>query len=293
MKRRVKTEDLKWACELALRPQEGESWCVCSDYVIREETIVAKYALPDLVWVPCQPDSGPCPPPYSGVEDDYWRDYGPLEETPDLFLKLASLYEEASFEEAALAFSYRYGVLGGSSSEAGGRPDRTSLSVFRKEVKRAWIILRMYEAALNRDQEAANRLLSEHLAELVGPERLAHYTEKEFELSNVLVLAASEVSVTVGKLCTPVIFFTEQLAFQSELDFSGLRRGWLFSNLLGAAYLQMYWLMTSVGELSRCEHCGRIISLSRPSPEGRKRRRDRRFCDDACRQAHHRSKKKP
>jgi hypothetical protein len=90
------------------------------------------------------------------------------------------------------------------------------------------------------------------------------------------------VSVTVGTLCTPVIFFTEQLAFQSELDFFGLRRGWLFSNLLGAAYLQMYWLMTSVGELSRCEHYGRIISLSRPRPEGRKRRRNRRFCDDAC-----------
>jgi hypothetical protein len=69
-------------------------------------------------------------------------------------------------------------VLGGTSSEAGGRPDRTSLSIFRKEVKRAWIILRMYEAALNRDQETADRLLFEHLAELVHPERLEDFMEE-------------------------------------------------------------------------------------------------------------------
>ncbi len=71
-----------------------------------------------------------------------------------------------------------------------------------------------------------------------------------------------------------------------------VRSTWRFKNLLGAAYLQMYWLMTSEGELKRCENCGRTVSLARPYPRGRKRRRDKRFCDDACRQAHHRSKKK-
>lgn len=67
---------------------------------------------------------------------------------------------------------------------------------------------------------------------------------------------------------------------------------WTFDNLLGAMYLQMYWLMASSDSVARCEHCGRIISLSRPHPEGRKRRSDKRFCNDACRQANHRSKKK-
>jgi hypothetical protein len=67
---------------------------------------------------------------------------------------------------------------------------------------------------------------------------------------------------------------------------------WTFDNLLGAMYLQMYWLMTSSASTARCEHCSQIISLGRPHPEGRKHRSDRRFCDDACRQAHHRSKKR-
>ena len=65
----------------------------------------------------------------------------------------------------------------------------------------------------------------------------------------------------------------------------------MFDNLLGAMYLQMYWLMTSSDSIARCEHCGWVILLGRPHPEGRKRRSDKRFCDDACRQAHHRSKK--
>ena len=72
---------------------------------------------------------------------------------------------------------------------------------------------------------------------------------------------------------------------------TNVRAWWVYENLLGAMYLQMHWLMTSGGELTRCENCGRIIALSRPNPEGRKRRRDKRFCDDAYRQANHRSKK--
>lgn len=48
----------------------------------------------------------------------------------------------------------------------------------------------------------------------------------------------------------------------------------------------------SGGSVALCEQCGRIISLARPQPQGRKRRRDRKFCDAACRQAHHRNKKK-
>ena len=73
---------------------------------------------------------------------------------------------------------------------------------------------------------------------------------------------------------------------------ANVRPIWRFDNLLAALYLQMHWLLSSGGELARCENCGRIISLARPHPEGRKHRRDKRFCDDACRQAHHRSKSK-
>jgi hypothetical protein len=77
-----------------------------------------------------------------------------------------------------------------------------------------------------------------------------------------------------------------------QLDPSAVKLVWYFDDLLGAMYLQMYWLLTSGGDLVHCEHCRRLISLTRPHPQGRKRRRDKRFCDDACRQAHHRSKKR-
>lgn len=42
-------------------------------------------------------------------------------------------------------------------------------------------------------------------------------------------------------------------------------------------YLQMYWLITSGGDIIRCEYCGGVISLTRPRPEGRKTRRDKKF----------------
>lgn len=67
--------------------------------------------------------------------------------------------------------------------------------------------------------------------------------------------------------------------------------GWGARNLLGVMYLQMYWLMTSSGDLARCGFCGRLIALSRPNPGGRKRRSDKKYCNDTCRQAHRRAKK--
>ncbi len=101
------------------------------------------------------------------------------------------------------------------------------------------------------------------------------------------VLVAKRVS---GELCTAEIGFSFDDAV--ELDPSCVRTYWGFDNLIGAMYLQMYQLMTSGGGLARCDNCGRMIALSYTDPRGRKRRRDRRFCNDACRQAHHRSKKK-
>ena len=76
-------------------------------------------------------------------------------------------------------------------------------------------------------------------------------------------------------------------------DLSTVHTAWDFDSLIGAMHLQMWWLMASAGDITRCEFCGRIVSLARSRPDGRKHRRDKRFCDDACRQAHHRSKKKP
>jgi hypothetical protein len=72
----------------------------------------------------------------------------------------------------------------------------------------------------------------------------------------------------------------------------GLAATWWPRNLLGAMYLQMYWLMTSSGHLTRCKYCGRIISYVLPVPVGeehkiRKPRKDKEFCNSRCRQNYH------
>ncbi len=60
-------------------------------------------------------------------------------------------------------------------------------------------------------------------------------------------------------------------------------------NLVGAMYLQFYWLLTSGEDLSRCNYCSRIISYNRPAPDSKERkpRKDKQFCDSRCRQNYH------
>jgi hypothetical protein len=167
-------------------------------------------------------------------------------------------------------------------------PYRDNTHNFREEAKRAWTILRMYEAVLNRDWIAAKSLLTADES-YGGVEHWTFGDSPDMYLWDALSRAAHTVGDTVGELCRPALRFAESSRLL-EVDPSGVERIWWFDNLLGAAYLQMYWLMTSGGNITRCEYCGQVISLAKPNPDGRKRRRDKRFCDDACRQAHHRSK---
>lgn len=70
-----------------------------------------------------------------------------------------------------------------------------------------------------------------------------------------------------------------------------LTRSWAPVNLLGAMYLQFYWVMTSTGDLSRCKYCGQIISrapsIADTGETGRKPRQDKEFCDERCRYNYH------
>jgi hypothetical protein len=69
-----------------------------------------------------------------------------------------------------------------------------------------------------------------------------------------------------------------------------LTRSWVPVNLLGAMYLQFYWVMTSSGDLSRCKYCSQIISRA-PSVDGsaqtRKPRNKNQFSDSRCRYNYH------
>jgi hypothetical protein len=291
VQRRVRPNDFERARRLRTSPDVQDVWWVCDDYEIRDGKVVARYPATSF-------GDGKYYPVPDYALDEGWRSYRPLEETPDLFLRFARLYEESNFDEAALIWSRKYGLPGGTLSNTiprGQRPDSMSIKGFWEEVKKARFILRMYEAALNRDPQAVQALLADSRNE--GPnyprslgineESPFGYCENELQLA--LYGAIKLVHGEVDSLCS------EWLVVEGEQripDPSRVRLVRGFSNLLGAMYLQMYWLMSSGGDAARCEHCHELISLARPHPEGRKRRRDKRFCDDACRQAHHRSKRR-
>lgn len=277
------------------------AWWVCEEYEIKQGWIVAKY-------------------PYSfsyssstltGLAEEYprhvkenlshWKSYLPLEEAPDLYLKLASLYEAEDFQTAALEFSRTYGLPGDANIPLWEQKDRAEVFSFRVAVRRAWLVLRLYEAALNRDGDAAGELLTTHgsqvldttgnLRSLRTPPFLRAYPndDNRENCAEAIEEAVSVVEDAIQALCNPV--FNDHPDYEAD-EVSGLRRGWDFKALWGAAYLQMYWLMTSAGEVVRCENCHRIMSLTRPKPDGRKIRRDKRFCSNSCKQAHYRSTKK-
>jgi hypothetical protein len=229
-----------------------------------------------------------------------WHLYQPLREEPDLFLKFSKIWQDKNFPSAAQAFVSRFGLPCGTGRGKGSaRPTRLSLQEFFEESQRAWVALTLYESVLNKDGAAAKRLLAEyrdldeafdecykHTQQWALPDDIVPLTP----LQGALAASVSVVDDAVTRLCrqgTSVHFDRPDPDPSSAVKVT-----WSFDNLLGAMYLQMWWVVTSSGDLSRCEHCSRLISLTRPSPGARKRRSDRRFCDDACRQGHHRSKKR-
>jgi hypothetical protein len=77
-----------------------------------------------------------------------------------------------------------------------------------------------------------------------------------------------------------------------------LAAGWSFTNLLGAMWLQMFWLQTAAETPQRCKNCDKIIAYEQPDQPmqgmrandrsaGYRTRRDKRFCDKMCRDRYH------
>jgi hypothetical protein len=273
VQRKVEREDFMRAGRLIIGSSESGGLEVCEKYEIRGDEILAKW--------PQQ-------------EESHWWRHNPLTEAPDLFLELAALHEASDFPEAALAFSYKHGLPGGNGffgpvRSPDNNPERISLSAFQEETFFAWFVLRVYEAALNRDENRlrmAARGLEKYFQR--NDDGVSD-TNEEQDANGALMQVAFIVHKVVQKRCYMIPSFTDEIESLETLT-SGIRSSWEFDHLLGAAYLQMWWLMSSGGDVTRCEYCRRIMSLARPHPNGRKRRRDKRFCSDSCRQAHHRSK---
>lgn len=280
---RARGEDVRRAVKLR-KQGSSDIWWVCDDYVLSEGEVVAAY--PEF-WLR---HKGAFPGPSRSIE--HWSCYKPLDDAPELFLEFARLSEAPDFDEAVLAFCRKYGVPGSAHASGAEYPHVTDLAGLARDSEEALRILKMYEAVINRDPAKADSLLREHYSAYFPPseEDFAEWSKWDPE-KEALECVTTEVEMTVQNLCLPYLEIEEAVK-PPRIDPSKVDAGWLFNNLLGAAYLQMYWLMASANELRRCEYCGRLISLGRHHSRKRKSRNDKRFCDDACRQAHHRSMKK-
>jgi hypothetical protein len=293
--------DFKQASRFVERHERQDAWWVCEEYEIAGGEIVARFpSLHAHLGVGKGVDEALEAVARWEEQLEHWRLYQPLEETPDLFLKFAYLYEQDNFPKSALDFSTRFGVPGSSSSQWNTNRERTSLYSFREESRRAWLILKLYEAVLSRDGKAARALLYEHSEEVLGTSALAfeemplefwlYPNDPDLEMCvNALDGVTDAIEKSVQALCRPTII---RESSGEHLDVSRLRSGWNFCNLLGAAYLQAFWLVTSSSDLSRCEYCRRLMFDLEVHPNGRKRRKDTKFCNAAHRQAHYMKKKK-
>jgi hypothetical protein len=220
----------------------------------------------------------------------------------DLFLKFASLYEEPNFDESALDFANRYGLPNGDDEEPAWdgvgfqtEAQSWSLSSFHHEARRLWVVLALYEAVLGGHHRTVRRLFSDH-GDVQPFGGFPFSAVKSFDKdARGLTLQAGLRGIAmvtreiVHKYCRQGLLLSITGDTTPGISYEVDTR-WEFDNLLGAMYLQTYWLVAAGGTLTRCGVCGRMIAVANPSAEGRKTRRDKKFCSDRCRQVNHRNK---
>jgi hypothetical protein len=153
----------------------------------------------------------------------------------------------------------------------------------------AWVAngcLRLYEAA------TAEELDVDLIASYIGnPRHERLYTStpaliREWALNAV----ASETQGKIAGNAYPALYG----------EVGKFIQGWDFTNLLGAMWLQIFWLLTATEEPSRCRNweCDKIIAYEQPDQPvegtarnnrsgGYRTRIDKRFCDKTCRDRYH------
>jgi hypothetical protein len=247
------------------------------------------------------------------------RSYNPLVDTPRLFLDFARIAERKNPAEALSQWIAQYGLLGFADSspqwfphalpevtvppsiydDSGGSGE--TLEAVWGEVYTTNSILALYEAVLNRDPNKLESLLLPPGEEPETLERRRQYMNELREetgsdwIDALVDRALGQVwehIMAIAVFAYPAISPTGSLHRQPLLTVDRLNASWGVRNLLGAMYLQFFWLVTSAGELARCKHCGRIISYAPPVRVGdvdnvRKPRKDKEFCDSRCRQNYH------
>jgi len=166
--------------------------------------------------------------------------------------------------------------------ERGGKKD--TITRFVIEALAANRTLRLYEAATastGEDEEAIEVLME---GDLKGITDTADLRDR------ALRRVARSAQEMVRDHCFPLLHRRKDGDFVS---------GWGFKSLLGAMWLQMYWLLTATGEVRRCRWCDKVIAFEQPeqpnADPGLKKgvrgayrtRKDKKYCSDGCRGLYH------
>jgi hypothetical protein len=192
-----------------------------------------------------------------------------------------------------------------------GGPGETA-SYYGLAIMEAAQVLSLFDAASNKDAEALMRLLGDlevkrcveralysALAQRAGGGRKVA-VDKDLILTETLVnQALMKVWRVVQDKLSNFTYPTINHELPSTSALPHFHKGaplaphrfgasWGFRNLIGAMYLQCYWLITSRADIKRCKNCGRIISLAPPTfpdgSKGRKPRSDKEYCNKSCQQ---------
>jgi hypothetical protein len=293
-------------------PDEGQNWAVCRDYEVCEVPesaggayVRAKYSQDQKdKWTEYKPlqDKPDLFLRFANLHEqgrsegsalDWARRYGLLGYTPREDVRIGRPVTESlpsevseprrraevpSWEDIRPALGYT------------AVPADGTIEVFWEEVRRAAGVFAMYEAWLSRDNDFAKEVLLKRSPFIGG--RVWGYVESKTHTSEVSYVDAIVQMALKGsylQYCLPTAIYVVE-GTVNDFCYHRINLGenwedpsqvvdvWAFENLLGAMYLQMYWLMGFSGNTVRCDWCRRPISLERPSPDKKKTPDHKRFC---------------
>ena len=221
-------------------------------------------------------------------------EYEPLVNYPGLFLEFARLADGEHLgrepEDVALKWTRARGTLGQTTVEHDGRVGAStrggvedSVDAFVGEARAANSVLNLFQAAAD-----PNRVDVESIREVFAryfPRKyIDFFTDTPHRArTNALHRVADTVANRVAGTCYPTAY---------EQPDRTWKQGYDFSNLLGAMWFQMLWLLTA-DDVRYCEYpeCNGVVTYEQPV-EGNKPRSDKEFCSDKCRVYNHRLKKR-
>jgi hypothetical protein len=292
------SEEIRQARDVPLVLGDWQSvWRVCESYRLVENEEAEKYGGLDRDGSKLRrKEKLPAyiEPKYPAGREDRWRTVNPLEKD-ELLIAFVRAHEEAFAyaSERARAqerttttkdywmkmraeFVDHYGLLGlDGGMWLGGRSE--AIDGYMLEGQRAARLLRLYEAVLSGDEEAALVALGTGENQMLDDERLdaeGRWYEAT-PLERALVEVKLETEAQIHRHCRTVLALPEH-----SHDLAGVRSGWEFDSLLGPMYLQLLWHVAAQREVRRCLYCHRPI----PNPRANQRFcREREGIKDKCR----------